>query len=479
MSFRKRGDVLNGRDSGVRVAVGRTVVGGPDNLRNGRHPQAPQVAPGRLPIAGSRSSVGIIGRGGFPRAPAARMANLNINDSSNAHDGGVGSLDDAHPGVRPSPASSQKTTSTGCSHLDRVLGHMGLPLGNSMIVEEQGTTEFSSVLCKLFAAQGIMHNRAESLSSHSDNTHLCVVSSNHGFSKDLPGTYKGSSKEIKKSKIAKEQSKVTVQNLSEQAIPSRYKDLKIAWRYKLGEEKEREESHSESATPENEYKEYNHQFDITSRLMPAPTSSEISFVSPNQPIQRILLQLEQIIQKHDKKLIRLIIPSLLHPAMYPPDSFRLSGIVPLMHGLRSLVKKYESRCVLIATVSTDIVDELVMAQIEATFDSVINLEPFSQEMLQFLEKAYKSQPNKVQHGLLHIAKLPVFSDRGEMHVMRSHYAFKNSRKKFEIEEWGIPVGDVDDSSNDQSGSSAHAHEHSGSIQASGEPVKSTNISIDF
>lgn len=37
--------------------------------------------------------------------------------------------------------------------------------------------------------------------------------------------------------------------------------------------------------------------------------------------------------------------------------------------------------------------------------------------------------------------MPVLSARGMMMVRNGEYAFKNGRKKFEIEEWGIPVED--------------------------------------
>ncbi|QLG74953.1 hypothetical protein HG535_0H02800 [Zygotorulaspora mrakii] len=480
MSFRRRGEVLNGREGSPRTIPGRVPTGAPRNARNGSlqsskneithdvgHSQENRVNPMRR---------------GLLSSPINSMAALNIgNNPRTPNIRNIETLDMNHPGIRPSPASSQQTTSTGSFDLDRVLGHMGLPLGNSMIIKEQGTTEFSAVLCKLFAAQGIMHTRVENLSSRSDNTHLCVISANQGFSKELPGVYKGSSKDIKKTRIAEEQSKVTVQNLSEQAAPTRYNDLKIAWRYKLGDENSSQQpKDNESSMMETEYKDYNHQFNITSRMVPAPTPSEISYVTPHQPTQGILSQLEQIIKKHDNKLIRLIIPSLLHPATYPPTSFRLSGIIPLLHGIRSLVKKYENRCVLLATMSSDLVDDFLLCEVESMFDAVIDLEPFSQEMLQFLEKAYKSQPNKVQHGLLHISKLPIFSERGEMHEMRSHYAFKNGRKKFAIEEWDIPVADVDDSDKENSSALPHGHEHANKgMCESTESRSSTNISIDF
>ena len=59
-----------------------------------------------------------------------------------------------NPGVRPSLVTSQPTTSTGSSDLDKILLHQGLPLGNSLLIEESGTTDFSSVLLRAFASQG-------------------------------------------------------------------------------------------------------------------------------------------------------------------------------------------------------------------------------------------------------------------------------------------------------------------------------------
>lgn len=468
MSFRKRGEMLSGRGAGVGAVPERSLNANSSAVL-GRTPMEGASA-SRLPNRGLRFGERITD--GARKIPVGRMEALNIKDQGKVQKTtelqDTPPLDVSHPGIRPSPATSQQTTSTGCSYLDKIMGHMGLPLGNSLLVEEQSTTEFSSVLCKLFASQGILNNRVDSTSG---NTHLIVLSLNQHFGKELPGVYKGSRKDIKKTKIEEEESKVSVQNLSEQSKPTRYKDLKIAWRYKLGDENDKS-SNSNRAVLDNENKNYNHQFDITTRLIPAPSSSEISFISPIQPLQMVLVQLEQAIKRQEGKLIRIIIPSLLHPAVYPPRMFSLSGIVPLLHGIRGLVKKYENRCVLFTTVSSDILDELLLAQVENTFDSVINLEPFGQEMMQFLERAYKTQPNKVQHGFLHILKLPVFSDRGEMHLIKSNLAFRNGRKNFEIEEWGIPVDDVDDNS-------ANTSTHASRQQNIEESGRNTKISLDF
>ncbi|EDO18609.1 hypothetical protein Kpol_1048p40 [Vanderwaltozyma polyspora DSM 70294] len=483
MSFRKRGEVLNNGSRGQAAVPGRVPLPTRGTTSAGINRGPASTGINRGLINNMRSE-----RGTGPSA-VDRMRNLSLRGSSPGISRGptssqadvpISSVEDSHPGIRPSPATSQQTTSTGTKDLDKLLGHMGLPLGTSLLMEETGTTEFQSVLAKIFASQGIVHNRLESTGSTPGNTHVIVLSLNQMFAKELPGIYKGSRRDVKKFKIAEEQSKVSVSNLSESKAPARSNDLKIAWRYGLNDNKPKKD---DDEVLIDEHKNYNHQFDITSRIIPAPTLNEITFISPSQNVQAILVQMEQTIQKHKDKIIRIVVPSLLHPAMYPPNMFKISTILPLLHGLKSLTKKYEGSCVLFASVSSDLLDQFLLTQIESIFDSVMRLEPFDQTMLQFLERAYKSQPNKVQHGLIQILKLPIFSERGEMHVIKSEWAFKNGRKRFEIEEWGIPVEDNDEAASGDNCSTAigdgthdHSHSHSHSLEDS---TKNTKVSLDF
>lgn len=471
MSFRKRGEVLNGAK---RVPLtNNTVLGRNPNVTGSAH------------VAGTRSHM-VNGRGFVARGHAAerlavspvtdQLADIEIKDNVEAVE-----LSSFHPGVRPSPASSQPTTSTGCNDLDKVLGHMGMPIGTSLLIKEQGSTEFNSILVKLMCAQGIMHNRIVDNKTRRGNTHLIVLSVNQSLGKEIPGVYKGSKKEMKKSKISEEQSKISVQNLSEQQQkerPHRYKDLKIAWKYKYVDEQRGVRSES-GGISSSEYKDYNHQFDITSRLLPAPTSSELTFINPTQPVHSVLNQIENVINMHDKKLIRIVVPSILHPAMYPPRMFQLSEILLLIHGLHGLLKRYESRCILMGTLSSDIMEPFLLSNVENLFDSVLSLEPFGQEMIQFLERVYKTQPGKVQHGLLHVMKLPVFSERGEMHVMKSELAFKNGRKKFEIEEWGIPVDDIEDEKDGKTKAKQNSNTHGMDDGSITSPQKQTTVELEY
>jgi elongator complex protein 4 len=65
------------------------------------------------------------------------------------------------PGVKPSPLIAIPTTSTGTASLDKLLGlNAGLALGSSLLIEEEGTTDFASALLRCFAAEGILQGHA-------------------------------------------------------------------------------------------------------------------------------------------------------------------------------------------------------------------------------------------------------------------------------------------------------------------------------
>lgn len=114
------------------------------------------------------------------------------------------------PGVRPSPLDGRSTTSTGTQSLDDLLaGHAGLVLGNSILIEESGTTDYAGILLRYYAAEGVLQGHR-----------VHVVGVGEHWRKDLPGPAnpatsrenEGSSKPLEKEK------------------------MKIAWRYEgLGE----------------------------------------------------------------------------------------------------------------------------------------------------------------------------------------------------------------------------------------------------
>ena len=117
---------------------------------------------------------------------------------------------DAIRGTRPSPLDGRLTTSTGTRSLDALFaGHAGLPLGTSILIEEDGTTDFGGVLLRYFAAEGVVQGHR-----------IHVLGMNESWGRDLPG-------------LAND-----VEGLSNRTDESSAdgEKMKIAWRYEhLGE----------------------------------------------------------------------------------------------------------------------------------------------------------------------------------------------------------------------------------------------------
>ncbi|RCK63534.1 Elongator complex protein 4 [Candida viswanathii] len=418
MSFRKRGEIIGGAPPRTPAVPGRTpVVPGRASAVPGRTPPA---AAGATPLRGPAGRAPIAKPDRTPDATSQIMKN---------------------PGVRPSLATSQPTTSTGSSDLDKILLHQGLPLGNSLLIEESGTTDFASVLLRACVSQGVMHNRI----SNEQNAHSIVLGVTPQWSNELPGVYKGSSKEQKRAKIIENESKVNVSNLSN--VPSsstRAADpnLKIAWRYGLNKKPE-----SKEEVEKTTYEHYNNQFDLTQKLTPGPNPQDITYVPLAASFTTMINQISSIIKtqlrSNPTKIIRLVIPSILNPSLYHPLFTSPSFIFPFIHSLRSLLRQHSNNLVVVCSVSLDLYPKgsSLITLMQSLFDAVIHLQPFNQEMTQLLEKAYKNEPSKIQQGLVNIIKIPVLSERGLMMVHDGEYAFKNGRKKFEIEEWSIPVED--------------------------------------
>ena len=115
-------------------------------------------------------------------------------------------------GVRPSSLTSHPVTSTGAASLDSLLGgHGGLVLGCSLILEENGTTDFAGALLRYYAAEGIFHNHI-----------IHVVGVGEAWIRELPGVAHESRGDRKESRSSEDEK------------------MKIAWRYeRLGHAGER------------------------------------------------------------------------------------------------------------------------------------------------------------------------------------------------------------------------------------------------
>lgn len=112
-------------------------------------------------------------------------------------------------GVRTSPTFSVSTTSTGLSSLDSLLRlGAGLALGSSLVIEEDGTTDYAGAILRCFASEGVLQG------------HKVFIAAAEHWGAGLPG-------------IAVE--KVKREKISEKEKTAADERMKIAWRYeKMG-----------------------------------------------------------------------------------------------------------------------------------------------------------------------------------------------------------------------------------------------------
>lgn len=391
MSFRRRSEVIDTPTLNPRVPARGLVIPGRD---------APPVRPipprtGAIPPR----------TGAIPtRATRAKISN---------------------PGVRPSLITSQPMISTGSADVDKLLRHHGLPLGTLLLIKELGTTDFLLVLLRGFVSQGVIHNRLE---SKQINCHLVIIGVDSLWVADLPGLYKGLKKERQRQRVSENELKVSVSNAN----------MKIAWRYGLNQKSSSPEPQSLTT-----YENYSHTFDLTEKLMPAATTPDVTFVQLG-PFTQLCSQITLVVRSKVKQnpdiVVRIVVPLFLNPSVYPPSTSELTFVVPFIHFLRQLTREFSDNLLVLASIPVDLYQTtLIPTIITNLFDGCLHLEPFAQDVAQLIERVHKAEPQRITHGLVHVEKLPVISEKGEMVVQRSEWAFKNGRKRFEIEAWGIPV----------------------------------------
>lgn len=329
------------------------------------------------------------------------------------------------PGVRPSPVNGQYTTSTGTPSLDSLFaGHAGLPLGCSLLVEEPGTTDYGGVLLRYYAAEGIVQGHA-----------VTVIGTGDRWAKDLPAVTKLDVKENYKEK-------------------NHSGKMKIAWRYeRLGEfgsgiggfayNARRQNSASSSTVCVADPRTFCHTFDLTKKLS-IPSDARLTFIDPpstatTQPFKRILSRLDTIISSAPRALPhRIIIPSLLSPALYPLHASSPQHLLWLFYGLRTLLRKFPEQLTIMISIPTGLYPRStgLMRWAEILSDSVLELVPLPHNVSSTSEIAQEPQ------GLVHLWKLPVLGEKGggasTTPGVMGNLAFMITRHRFEIIAYTLP-----------------------------------------
>ncbi|TGZ83096.1 PAXNEB-domain-containing protein [Ascodesmis nigricans] len=367
------------------------------------------------------------------------------------------------PGTRPSPVDGRLVTSTGTPSLDSLLaGHSGLPLGCSLLIEEPGTTDYGGALLRYYGAEGITQGHT-----------VTVIGFGEQWLRDLPAVT-GSAD--------------TVDAEAQRELKKPSERMKIAWRYERlgafgsGIGGSRAESYtSRSASNPSSISGSNaaakavpfcHTYDLTKRLT-IPSNAALNFIPPPPltsatPFSQIITRLASILSESDSRTIhRIIIPSLLSPALYPPHASNPQNLIQFVHSLRALIRRYRSRITVMISLPTELYPRStgLIRWVEMLSDGVMELVPLPRRTA-----AKTSAGDNEPQGLVRFWKLPIVSEKGggmgATLAGQEDLAFVVTRRRFEIMAYTLPPADEEEDD--------HGHDHGG-----GAMSRATKVDLDF
>lgn len=200
-----------------------------------------------------------------------------------------------------------------------------------------------------------------------------------------------------------------------------------------------------------------HTFDLTKRLV-HPASSVMTFVridsgNPEKsPYTSALGRLEFALSSSPTNSVhRLVIPSLLSPALYPPHASSPEHILQFLQGLRALLSTYAGRLTVMLTLPLSLYPRSsgLVRWMELLSDGVVELSPFPhsyQPETSSTTSGTAASQDEPPQGLLKIHRLPILHERGGgTPSVGEDWAFTLSRRKFTIKPFSLPPieGDTD------------------------------------
>ncbi|KAL4821393.1 Elongator complex protein 4 [Aspergillus spinulosporus] len=348
------------------------------------------------------------------------------------------SLPPTTPGVRPSPDDGRPTTSTGSPSLDNLLaGHGGLPIGKTLLLEENGTTDFAGALLRYYAAEGVVQDQK-----------VHVIGMPEQWGRTLPGLIGPAEAADDKSDKRKGER------------------MKIAWRYeRLGEfgvgvagTRASPGDQSLSSVDDGAAKPaFCHAFDLTKRLT-HPSISNITYI-PIMPTKEpllvsILKKLQTVIASSPPHTVhRIVIPSFLNPTLYPPEVSEPENVLPFLHSLRALACSPTYRITLMMTIPLSLFPRSsgLVRWMEILSDGVIELCPFPHSSDALSTSGAATSHEEPPQGMLKTHRLPVLHERGggSDQNIGQDWAFTLSRRKFEIKPFSLPPAEGDQEAQNQ------------------------------
>ncbi|KAH8839659.1 hypothetical protein MCOR27_010110 [Pyricularia oryzae] len=356
----------------------------------------------------------------------------------------------APPGLRPSPLDGRLTTSTGTASLDTLLaGHAGLPLGTSLLVEEQGTTDFSGVLLRYYAAEGLVQGH-----------HVHALAFPEAWKYELPAL----------SYVSKSSSGSTSSRTFASADSAGDK-MKIAWRYEaLGNSRSQAQPARERAGGSGS-SVFCHSYDLSKRLSTSdikgqfhsipsvsPLSWSLEQLAEASPLRLFIKHLQNSLSSSPPNTIhRVIIPSLLSPTLYPGSACDPTEVLQFLHSLRGLLRLYNKQLTALLTLPVSLYPRAsgLTRWMELLCDGVMELIPLPSVLGAGALPAVSSGSGKDKkdadkaQGIVKVYTMPVFHERGgggsEGNHFRDNLSFSlSSSRGLVITPYSLPPMEDDD-----------------------------------
>lgn len=170
---------------------------------------------------------------------------------------------------------------------------------------------------------------------------------------------------------------------------------------------------------------------------------------------------------------RVVVPSLLSPALYPSESSRPEHILQFLHALRALLRKYPAQLTAMISLPLTLYPRStgLVRWMELLSDGVLELAPFPSSAVA-TKTAPGAAPEEPPQGMLKIHRLPIFHEKGggggEASGFGDDLAFTLSRRKgLMIKPYSLPP--VEGDAEAQQGAADHGHDHG----------KATKVDIEF
>ena len=190
---------------------------------------------------------------------------------------------------------------------------------------------------------------------------------------------------------------------------------------------------------------------MTKKLEHPPDASisylKVSSHPDGSPFMTVLEQLHTSLADAPQTAVhRVIVPGLLSPQIYPPNSSQPHHILRFLQGIRVLLSAYPTRLVVMASLPLSLFPRSsgLVRWMELLNDGVIELTPFphssDQEPTPSLPGSGDSGSNEEPpQGLLKMHRLPIFHERGGgSSLIGEDWAFTLSRRKFTIKPYSLP-----------------------------------------